>query len=94
MVHRQADELDGRWDLTRHQRKRQRRGLRGVCQWCNRPAGPRSPYCEEHRERVNELARRSYKKKADAHRAAYGFSAYRLAKIRQLSPRAQGRWVI
>jgi hypothetical protein len=94
IVHHIPDEFDGRLDLSRHQRKKMRRAMRGVCLWCNQPAEEGRMHCTQHRERVNELARVRYQRRTAEHMARYGMTAHAVRRLEALGPRVQGRRLI
>lgn len=85
------DEWSGRLDLSKSQRKRLRRSMRGVCMRCNCPPMAGATLCERHAVEARARMGAAYKVKAEEHLRLYGMSAYRLRRLETFRPEAQAR---
>jgi hypothetical protein len=88
------DELTGRPDMTRHQRKRIRRFFRGVCQHCNDKPLPGKALCQRHADMSKEVSRKCYERSREKHLKLYGMTRYRLDWIRERRLDVQARLVV
>jgi hypothetical protein len=93
-VDRPPDELTGRPDMNRHQRKRIRRFFRGVCQHCNEKPLPGKTLCQRHTDMARETTSRWYQKDKERHQRLYGMTRYRLDWIRKRRLDVQARLVV
>ena len=88
------DDLTGRPDMDRHQRKRIRRYFRGVCRSCNQPPLPGTQLCQRHTEMAREASRKSYQKSKAKHLHLYGMSRHRLEWLRARRVDVQARLLV
>ena len=88
------DWLTGNPNYTKAQRRRLRRGARGLCQHCNNPPVEGRVMCAVHLEQQKVRAAKAKAKKDEHCMETYGMSAWRLRRLRRRSRLAQYAIVI